>query len=298
LAFLAMLQGRAALAGVLIGLCCVYKPQYALLLAWAVLRREWRFGAGLLAVVAATTALAVGMYGWAVHLEYLQFLRGLAKVGEVFWANQSVNGLLNRWYETANPVEWADWGFASSAPMVIDRTQPYFAWDAAGFPSYHPVVHAGTVLSSALILGLGFLLRWGQGGARLALWPAQALHPASDHAGRALDLAAVLMASTLASPIAWQHHYGPFFAAFALVLALRVRALERVRRPARDPVLWLLGLAFALMAYGFLRVDLVFANPVRGLLGSHLWVGAMVLFALSLRQTDVIAPRSLSGARP
>lgn len=236
---------HAGASGLLVGLCSLFKPQYALFLAWGLLRGRWRFAAALAAVAAAGHGLALARYGLEVHVQYAQLLQGLAQVGESFWANQSVNGLLNRWLKTGDATVWAP----------------------ATFPAGHPLVRWGTFFSSA-----GLLLA--------ALWPPRARDAGGAVGGEAavrLDFAAMLAALTLASPIAWEHHYGSLLPIFALLLGVLV---TRPQWPARSGLV--LGLAFVAMAHAVLRPEWIFTGPIAGLAGSHLWLGAMMLFALLL----------------
>jgi len=74
-----------------------------------------------------------------------------------------------------------------------------------GFPEERPVIAVLTLVSSVLILGA-------------AIWVRHTVRPG------ALDLAIMLLAATMASPIAWEHHYGillPIFALLAPVCLVR-----------------------------------------------------------------------------
>lgn len=261
LAVLAAMRGRPALAGALLGLCCLFKPQYAVILAWAAWRRQGRLAAGLLAVAGAGTLAAIALYGWAVHLEYLDFLRELARRSEAYWANQTVSGLVGRLLLTAEPLQWADSMFApADAAGSLGSDGWAFAWDAVGFPPYHPLVYRITVLSSLLIVG-GALL--GMRGTRTS----------AD--GLTLEIAIAVAAATIASPIAWHHHYGSFLPLLALAAGLLVRRPQ----PPRLPVL-LLGASFFLLANSLLRPELLFGNRLLGLLASNTLFGALMLLGV------------------
>ena len=176
------MRSRPGWSGVLVGLCCLLKPQCVLFLLWGALRREGRFCAGLLAVFGLGTAAALASYGLDLHLEYIAFLRGLSQTGEVFWGNQTLNGVLNRLLSTGEPVNWVP----------------------GAFPTYHPVVRWGTLLGALPVLG-----------GALWLLPARAATVRRD-----LDFATMLAALTIASPVGWEHHYGCFIAIFALLLGV------------------------------------------------------------------------------
>lgn len=226
-------------SGALVGLCCLLKPHYALFVAWGALRGRWRWLAGLLAVFGAGSLLALAVYGVAPHRHYLDFLSQIAQVGEVYWSNQSLNGLLNRWWDTGDPA----------------------LWDPSVFPRYHPVVHWGTQAGSALVLLLVLARR-------------------RQVRDGGLDFGAMLAALTLASPIAWEHHYGGLLPVFALLLGRQ--ASGGASRGA-----WVaLGLSWALMSNAVVRPDWLLALPAGEWLMNHLWLGALLLFGLLLRRRE------------
>jgi hypothetical protein len=222
------------LSGVCIGLCCLVKPQYGLLVVWGLLRREKRFLIGLLAVGALGLAVSFKTFGVQNHLQYLEVLQRLGRFGEAYGPNQTVNGLLQRWLENGNPIK-----FQSRA-----------------LPPFHPVVYYGTLVSSLVLVGLALFLP-----------------SAAQQRGGAIDLAVALCAATMASPIAWEHHYGAFFPILALAIPVALAA-------GRSGVLLLI--AYELMANELIRPQLIYMNRWTGLLGSHLFYGALLLFGLLL----------------
>lgn len=219
---------RKRLAGVLAGAMCLIKPQYALLALWGVLRREWAFVQGAIAVGAIGLLASLALFGVSPHLEYLGVLRFIAERGESFYPNQSVNGLLNRALGNGENLTWMD-----------------------AMPEPHAIVRAGTWLTSALILG------W-------ALWPRRrsAAQPAA-----AADLALIAVACTVASPIAWEHHYGVLLPVFALLVPL-LRS---------EP--GLLALAYVLTSHT-LRITDRLADSPWNVLQSYILAGALIVLAL------------------
>lgn len=179
LAVLFSLLGRPALAGACVGACCLVKPHYGLLVLWSALTRQWRFAAGLVGVLVVGFAVSIARFGLADHLRYLDVLRVLA-LGEYYWTNQSVNGLLNRLFEHGSQL----------SPVNTE------------FAPYHPVIYAVTTLTSMAMLALAF-------------WPFRR-GPRADRGP--IDLMVLLAAITLASPIVWIHHYGAFLPIFAALL--------------------------------------------------------------------------------
>jgi hypothetical protein len=186
-AVLLWMSGRLPLAGMAVGVACLMKPHYGLILLWGLVRRRWGFAAAGLGVCAAGSLLSVALYGLDNHLEYLRVIAFLGERGEAFYANHSVNGLLNRLLDNGNNA----------------------VWDQTGFPPYDPVVRWGTFVTSLAFIGAALFIRRRDG-------------PATDAGVLGLLIAA--LSFTIASPIAWQHHYGvmlPVFAVLTGVLAGR-----------------------------------------------------------------------------
>jgi hypothetical protein len=176
---LAWSLGSRVLSGVLVAAMCAIKPQYALMLVWGAARREWRFVGAAAAAGFGVLALSVWAFGLAPHVNYLEVLATISRVGEAYYPNQTVNGLLNRALGNGDSLRW----------------------DPHHYPPYHPVVHAGTLLSSLALLGLTVLWR-----------------PRRPLRGGILDLCAAALAATLASPIAWEHHHGVLLPIHACLL--------------------------------------------------------------------------------
>src|SRR3990172_609345 len=247
LAVLFYLLGRQVPAGVCIGLCCLVKPQYGLILLWSLLRRQRRFTLGLTGALLVGLAISVVRFGLQDHVRYLEVVRELSRVGEAFWFNQSANGLLNRLLNPGDPSRFS----------------------LTDFPPYHPVVYTLTVISSVAILVL-------------ALWPRKDGHRAD---GGVIDLMVIVVATTMASPIAWNHHYG----AFLPILAAAVPGLI-LARPLGRATAPLFALSYVMMANVMIRSDLLFRNPWVGLAGSHVFFGSLIFFGLLLALRAVAGP--------
>ena len=185
LALLAWVMGARASSGVLIGLMCLIKPHYGLFVLWAALRREWRFAAACVATVAVGLSAAIAVYGWANHVDYLRVLTFLSQHGETFFPNQSVNGLLNRLMSIADPVAYKNL-------LFIDGE----------FTPYTPWIYATTLVTSVIILAAA-LLRTGN----------------TDDPDRTLDFCTMGLSATIASPVAWEHHFGVMLPIFAVLVA-------------------------------------------------------------------------------
>lgn len=170
LAAVAWLLGHKRSAGALIGLICLLKPQFVMFMVWGLLRREWRFLAGWGLVAAAGGVASLAVFGMQNHLDYLAVLRTLSRTGEAFIDNQSVNGVLNR---------------------LLGTDQTPALWKAHEFPLFNPLVYVGTLVTSVGLIGAALLVPLrGKGASGL------------------LDFLGAALSFTIASPIAWEHHYG------------------------------------------------------------------------------------------
>jgi hypothetical protein len=234
---LAHLLGRQACCGVLLGLCCLVKPQLGVVLVWAALRRNWRLLGGFLAATVPLGIVSLALFGWDNHLRYLDVIREIARLGEAFWPNQSVNGFTNRLLGNGDPANFSMFDFAP----------------------YQPLVHFLTMGTSLVILGLALFVR----------------KPAALDAG--LDLAVIIAAATLASPVAWEHHYGAFLPLFALALPA---CLERHASAVITGLL--LGVSYLAISVAVIAPDVFFSARWCGWMSSYLFFGAVLLFGLLL----------------
>ena len=238
-ACLAWITGRKGMAGVLIALVCLMKPQFGLFVVWGLLRREWRFSVFLIATGLAGGLLSLWLYGFGNHLAYLEVLSFLSRHGESFWANQSANGLLHRVFGSVGTREF----------------------DASGFPPYNLLVSGGTLIVSLALFAVFLLLRRGQG-----------------RAAALYDFLLAALVFTIASPIAWEHHYGVTLPMFAVLLwALLEKA------PPRALTLWGAGLAVLFLMVAVRFVPIKYAPGPLHVLQSHIYIAALCLLALLWR---------------
>lgn len=185
LAAWAWFAGRRLTAGLSIGIACLIKPTLAPFALWAVFRREWRFAAGFALVTGIGLAVSIANFGLASHLSYLRVLSFIAQRGETYYPNQSVNGLLNRWFQNGSILEFDDFAFSP----------------------YHPWVAWGTALTSAALFIAAFSLPLVRG-----------------TLDRRLEFSVIAVTATIASPIVWEHHYGILLPIFAMSMPIVVRA--------------------------------------------------------------------------
>jgi len=240
LACLCWVSGRRAAAGVLIGAICLLKPQFGLFLIWGAFRRQWPFLIGWGAVVLPGLALSVALFGLANHLDYLATLQFLSSHGEVFYPNQSVNGLLNRLLQNGDSVNWS----------------------GTSFPPYRPLVYFGTLLSSAALILAAFFLRGRQ----------------ADRGGL-LDFMTAALTFTIASPIAWEHHYGILPAIFLALLF----ALLSARPSAGRGGFWAALTASYVLSANFFPLANEAATTPFNFVQSYLLLGGLVALWLLYR---------------
>src|SRR5262249_31347361 len=146
---------------------------------------EWRFTIACVATGIVGLAASIAVFGWTDNIDYLRVFWFLSQHGEVYYPNQSFNGLLNRLMspgqpEVFNSLELNDYHFAPSV------------WG----------VYLGTRVTSILILSAA-LFRRGRDG----------------DPDRTFDFCTMALSLTMASPIAWEHHYGILLPVFAVLLA-------------------------------------------------------------------------------
>jgi hypothetical protein len=225
---------RRALAGLLIGTVCLIKPHYALFLLWAMLRREWRFVVAAAATIAVGLAASVAAFGWANHVDYLRVLSFLSQRGEAYFPNQSVNGLLNRLMGVGNPLLYVN-----------------LELKAGQFPPFNPWVYGGTLATSAALLLSAI---WRRGGNDDRVW----------------DFSRMAVSCTMASPIAWEHHYGVLLPVFAVAFAASVGNRSRIG--------WL-AVSYVLIS-NFIPATNLLAPSFLNVLQSHLLAGAVILLII------------------
>jgi alpha-1,2-mannosyltransferase len=239
-ALLFFIKGRKLLAGVFFGLCCLIKPQYGLILVWSVLRKEQRLSVGFLLPVFPIVMVSCVYFGLSAFSDYMEVLRILAKRSEVFWYNQSLAGLLHR---------FVDPGAANFLDKVGSPLPPYRAW-----------IYFVSTLTSICILLYAFIAR---------------AHKSSGENGRLVDLATIIVAATIASPVAWNHHYGTFFPIFMAILPVTLQDFRGGRVLAL-----LLAVAFMAIAFEIELPDKMFESRWTGLLASHIFFGGLVLLGV------------------
>jgi len=236
LALLAWVAGRKISSGVLLGAVALVKPHYGLILVWAVLRRELHFAAACAATIGVGLAASLAVFGWANHLDYVKVLSFLSQHGEAYYPNQSVNGLLNRLMSLADPL------------LYVSLDLP-----AGKFPAFNPWIYAATLATSAAFLLTALMRR-----------------SSTQEPDRALDFSTMVLSCTMASPIAWEHHYGVLLPIYALMLPTVLHD--------RNRLIWLA--ASYLLVSTFLPVTNTLSATPLNVAQSSLFAGALIFLVL------------------
>jgi alpha-1,2-mannosyltransferase len=234
-ALAAWLARRPALSGVLVGAICLLKPQLSLLLVWGIIRKQWSFAGAIAAFCAVTFGVALIYFGLQNHLSYLKVLSVLSQHGESVYPNQSVNGLLGRLMSLQDPESFNNLKWRES------------------LPPYHPLIYWGTMISSILIL-----------------LPALLWRSDNDLIQRTLDLCTMALSATIASPIAWNHHYGVVFPIFAVAL---------ISAWGRWVTVGMIGISYVVASH-FLPFTGEFARSKLNFVQSYLFFAMLLLLAV------------------
>ena len=242
---LALVKGRDGAAGLCVALAAAIKLTPVVLIvwmAWVGRRRAAAWGAGLFA---GFTLLSAALAGWSNLVLYVTGFLPLLSRGAATYANQSINGFLNR--------------------LLTDQSLTVF-----GFSDEPAAVWWATRLSAAGLLGAAFVLTR----PRRVPWPPE---PARDARHLALGYSLVVLTSLVVAPISWEHHY-----VLALVpVAMMIYAVFLQAPTAATVTLALLACAWAAMAldvFELLRKDL--PRGSRPAL-SYVLYGALLLWALT-----------------
>ncbi|MBN9006609.1 MAG: DUF2029 domain-containing protein [Rhizobiales bacterium] len=248
LACWALLRSRQVLSGCLIAVVILVKPQLFLLGLLALWQKKWRFVAGFTAILAVTVMLSIGLYGFRNHVDYLNVLAFLSRHGEYQHLNQSVDGILIRWLYHGPSLDRDTHG-------LIPQSM---------FPPYIAGAYFATILTSAVMILIPFVIR-----ARGA-----------DQFSSLLAFCTASLLFTMASPIAWVHHYNIMLPAY--VVALKA-IFDRRKGTQAHIYKALLAASFLLTGY-----PLVPAGdptvPSQNLLQSHVFIGVLILVGILLRE--------------
>ena len=233
------IEGRERPAGAMMALLAMVKPQFGLLLLWAALRRRWNALACAAATLAAGGVVSLTVFGVRNNLDYLGVLAGLSRKAQSHYANQSIFGLLNR-------------------AIFNGENLPYHPYV---YPPFVPWIYAVTLATSAVLVLLALAYPW------------------RERAGGMADLAAISVVSVIATPMAWEHHYGVMLPVFVwLWFAVYRRGVGSV---------FVLAIAWVLIADFLSPFNFLAAIPVANVLQSYMYFGALLLLGLLMQSRTV-----------
>lgn len=245
-ALAAWFLGWKRTAGLFIGLACVLKPHWGIVLLWSAIRRQW--STAVTGLVAALSLVVVSALLFGIHHypDYAKTLSFLSRHGESFYPNQSVNGLVHRLLFNGNNLVWSE------------KT----------FPPFNEIVYISTLMSSLVLIILALFWRWRDPKAR-----------------GPVEFSIVVLSATMASPIAWDHHY----AILLPVLAVST-PLVLTHSPFGKAAVPCLATAFVLVSQRLTIVNTL--APTRlNFLQSYLLFGALFLLILLYRTSSLDARR-------
>jgi hypothetical protein len=235
----AWLEGFRRTSGVFLALICVIKPTLALVVVWGAVRKQWDFIKGFALPMACFALISLLVFGWDNHTDYLGVLSYISQQGEIFHPNQSMNGLLHRWFHNGDSL----------------------SWERNLLMTYHPWVHAGTLMSTLALIVVG-------------LFPPRT----EQRDAGVLELSLMILCATLASPTVWTHHYGVTLPLFAIALPA-VLAIEPARRLR---YLAPLVVSFMLISNNFRLLNRL-AETHYNILQSYVYFAGLLLLALLIR---------------
>ncbi len=238
------IEGRERPAGVMMALLAMVKPQYGLLLLWAALRGRWKALGAGVATLGVGGVVSLAVFGVRNNLDYVGVMAGLSRKAQSHYANQSIFGLLNR-------------------AIFNGENLPYHPYV---YPPYVPWIYAVTLATAVLLVLLALAYPW------------------RKRAGGMADLAAIAVVSVIATPMAWEHHYGVMLPIFVWLW------FAVYRRGAGSA--WLLALAWVAIADFLSPLNYFAAIPIANLLQSYMYFGALLLLGLLLRVPMVAGPQA------
>ena len=228
-------QGRERAAGVMMACLAMVKPQFGLLLLWAALRKRWN------ALVAGGVTLAVGgalsvlAFGVRNNLDYVGVMSGLSRKAQSHYGNQSMFGLLNRAIFNGENISY----------------HPYV------YPPFVPWVYYVTLATTAVLVLFALAYPW------------------RERAESMADLGTIGVVCVIATPMAWEHHYG-------VMLTVFVWLWFGVYRLGYGRVVWV-AVAWVLIADFLSPLNFFSDVPVLNVVQTYMYFGALLLIGLLVK---------------
>jgi len=241
-AILCYIAGYEVLAGILLGLMASIKPHYALFIIWGLFRGNKRLVIAMIITGALGVLLGMREFGFAMYVDYLRGLSFVTKHGESFYTNQSFNGLLGRL-------------FSVRYPEIFNNLK----WNGHRYPPYSIWIFSFTQITTVVTLLISLIKTKSQSkDAKLA------------------DFLLMGLGATLASPIAWEHHYGILFPIFICVGLI----LWFGENPLKSIWIKIAFVAFYLIAANIFPFTKFLAGSYFNILQSYLLLAACGMFVI------------------
>ncbi len=180
ISILCYITGHDVLAGIMLGLMASIKPHYALFILWGLLRGNTRLVIAITVTGLLGVLLGMHEFGFAMYLDYLRGLSFVTQHGESYYTNQSFNALAGRL-------------FSVRYPEIFNNLR----WNGYRYPPYNIWIFSFTQITSIATLVISLIKTKSQ-----------------SRESKLADFLLMGLGATLASPIAWEHHYGILFPVF------------------------------------------------------------------------------------
>ncbi|HEY1757183.1 MAG TPA: glycosyltransferase family 87 protein [Bryobacteraceae bacterium] len=231
-AFYLWLTEQFTFAGALFGLMCLIKPQYSLFLLWFALRKKFSALASAGIVIALGWFAAGMIFGWHDQFAYLTVLGYISKHGESYWLNESMNGLLNH--------------------LLLNG--PILNWVPDAFAPYNSFVYMASTLFSVGLIAVALF------------YPIE-----NKNRGGLVDLATMAITATIASPVAWHHHYAILLPIFGYLAGAMSNSRYKMH----------LAIAFVLISNSWSPLSLLAQVPGwNAVLSLRLFAALLLLYVL------------------
>ena len=242
-------RGVTLKSGILIGIAACIKPHFALIIFFAVFRKEWRFLFGMFLSSSCVLLGSLFMTGFSPWLTYLTEVIPTISRGYAFYPNQSLNGIVHRWL--GHNVKYA---FSPMTTAIsISNTVAAFVFSlAAVCPRFFKIKKTqrcgeDVSLSSSVIHTKTVL--------------------------RALDLGIAILCFVMAAPIVWEHHFAWTVVLFALCL--------QCGQTVRYSGVFISGLALSYFLLGTFFMPVKQASSgITSLINAPIFFGALLLISL------------------
>jgi len=133
-------------------------------------------------------------------------------------------------------------------------------WIANAFPPVNETVYLVTIFASFILVASALFVFLGK----------------KQSKGSIVDFIIMMLSIVIASPIAWEHHYGFTFALFIVAFYL----VYNSKLSHKKLLLTLLTISYLMMSHFLHFIDIQFAQTSLNFLQSYLLFGALILLGI------------------